>query len=205
MEKISAMQWLYLYLVTAPLMLLATRFAAVVVKERKLPSRFFGEVKDMLRTDLGSDQAPKDRIEKAIFWILGVLAWPLAVAIALSVNLSNRNVASRAPDPEAKFTIKSAHLLRTVKPENAERQAMVEDPLGRIPALPFGHLNPGWTRLLTGMEQGDSLWYGEVPGYRGTPAAITGRTQYALPRGIKRGYAVTRNGRVIADFLFEWD
>ena len=205
MEKINGVQWVYLYIATAPLMLLATRFAVVVVREKKLPSRFFGEVQDMLRTDLGPNQTSRDRLEKWIFWILGVLAWPLVVLIALSVSLSNKYVNKRAPDPESEFTIKSAHLLRTVLPEDVERQATVNDPLEKVPAVPFGHLNPGWTRLLSSMEDGDLLWYGEVPGYRDNSAAEYGRPQYALPRGIKRGYAVARKGKVVADFLFEWD
>lgn len=35
---------------------------------------------------------------------------------------------------------------------------MVDDPLGAVPAVPFGHLNPAWLHLKDQQKSGGAFW-----------------------------------------------
>jgi hypothetical protein len=159
----------------------------------------------MLQEQYKLDQNKRLLAGKWAVTFCAILLWPLAVAFWVSAFRPKPETPARMPDPEDAFDIKSAHLLRTVTAAEAESQAIVTDPLGRVPALPFGHLNPGWVRLLAQMQEGDALWYGEVPGRQLPYPAPERHVQFELPVGAKRGYAIQRQGKVVADFLFEWD
>jgi hypothetical protein len=75
----------------------------------------------------------------------------------------------------------------------AENLGVVTDPLGRAPALPFGHLNGAWLTFLSGQEPDFSLWYFEVP------------LENALVRYERacRGFAWVKARKVKAEFVFE--
>jgi len=86
----------------------------------------------------------------------------------------------------------------------AEVGAAVVDPRGRAPALPFGHLNPGWNAFLAKRQSGWKLWRFEIPGQ--LPASDGGIThRWSVPRGRKIGYAWAKWKRVEAEFISDWD
>jgi phosphogluconate dehydratase len=101
---------------------------------------------------------------------------------------------------------RSAIKTTVVSNENlvVEAKAIVSDPKGRVPNLPFGHLHSGWIKLLGQLEKGDSLWSFKTPGWTASKGE-RGATQWAIPRDVVSGYAVVRNGKVKAEFLTEWD
>jgi hypothetical protein len=168
-------------------------------------SGFLKDLVSMLREQYKLDQDKRLLAGKWAVAFGAILVWPLAVAFLVIEFRPKPEKPARVPDPEDAFDIKSVHLLRAVTAAEAESQAIVTDPLSRVPALPFGHLNAGWLRLLAQMQEGDKLWYGEVPG-RQLPYPVPERqVQFELPVGAKRGYAIQRQGKVVADFLFEWD
>jgi hypothetical protein len=197
--------WVCAYLLAAiPALVLVRLFQVLTAPAGEL-SGFLKDLISMLREQYKRDQ---DKRLLAVKWAVtfcAILLWPLAVAFWVSEFRPKPEKPARVPDPEDAFDIKSAHLLRTVRAAEAESQAVVTDPLGRVPALPFGHLNPGWLRLLAQMQEGDTLWYGEVPGRQLPFPAPERHVQFELPVGAKRGYAIQRQGKVVADFLFEWD
>lgn len=197
--------WVYAYFIAAiPALVLVRLFQVLNAPAGEL-SGFLKDLVDMLREQYKLDQDKCLLAEKWGFMLGVTLLWPLAVAFWISEFRPKPEKPARKPDPEDAFDIKSAHLLRIVTAAEAESQAIVTDPLGRVPALPFGHLNPGWLRLLAQMQEGDTLWYGEVPGRQLPYPAPEGHVQFELPVGTKRGYALQRQGKVVADFLFEWD
>ena len=106
--------------------------------------------------------------------------------------------------PEDYFKCKKNCLVKKVVPQEVEVKAIVLDPKGRVPNLPFGHLHSGWIKLLGQLEKGDSLWSFKTPGWTASKEE-RGATQWAIPRGVVSGYAVVRNGKVKAEFLTEWD
>ena len=87
------------------------------------------------------------------------------------------------------FICQPADLVAVIEPEQAEAVSYVTDPLGRVPGLPFGHLHWGWSQLLSQLEPQDTLWQFTSP-KRGRQAACT-------------GYAVVRQRKVIAEFIYE--
>ena len=197
--------WVYAYLLAAiPALVLVRLFQVLTAPAGEL-SGFPKDLVSMLRQQYKLDQDKRFLAGKWALTLGAILLWPLAVAFWVSEFRPKPEKPARVPDPEDAFDIKSAHLLRTVTAAEAESQAIVFDPLGRVPALPFGHLNAGWLRLLGHMQEGDTLWYGEVPGRQLPYPAPERHVQFELPAGAKRGYAIQRQGKVVADFLFEWD
>ena len=197
--------WVYAYLIAAIPALVSVRLFQVLTAPAGELSGFLKDLANMLREQYKLHQDKRLLAEKWAFMLGAILLWPLAVAFWVSEFRLKPEKPARVPDPEDAFDIKSAHLLRTVTAAEAESQAIVTDPLGRVPALPFGHLNAGWLRLLAQIQKGDMLWYGEVPGRQIPYPAPERHVQFELPRGAKRGYAIQRQGKVVADFLFEWD
>jgi hypothetical protein len=201
--------WVYASLLAAIPILASVRLCQVLTKPGGRLRGFLTDLIKMLQEQYAMDQDRRLLVEKWIFMLGAVLLWPLAVVFSVvylvSKSRPNQPVPARAQDPEDAFDIKSVHLLRLVTVAEAESSAIVTDPLGRVPALPFGHLNPGWLRMLAQMQEGDKLLYGEVPGRQLPYPAPERHVQFELPRGAKRGYAIQRQGIVIADFLFEWD
>jgi hypothetical protein len=102
-------------------------------------------------------------------------------------------------DPATQFKCQREHLVRKVTPEEAEAGAMVIDPLGRAPRVPFGHLHAGWTHLLALKSPKHDLWWFEVP----PPFAEKSDTA-EKPRPQWSGYAITRGKSVRAEFFVEW-
>ena len=197
--------WVYAYLLAAiPALVLVRLFHVLAAPGRGHPDSLKYMV-SMLREQYKLDQDKRFLAGKWAVAFGAILLWPLAVAFWVIEFRPKPEKPARVPDPEDAFDIKSVHLLRTVTAAEAESQAIVTDPLGRVPALPFGHLNAGWLRLLAQMQEGDTLWYGEVPGRQLPFPAPERHVQFELPIGAKRGYAIQRQGKVVADFLFEWD
>jgi len=197
--------WACAYLLAAIPALVLMRLAHVPAAPGGELSGFLKDLISMLREQYKLDQDKRLLAGKWAVAFVAILVWPLAVAFWVSEFRPKPETPARLPDSEDAFEIKSAHLLRTVTAAEAESQAIVFDPLGRVSALPFGHLNPGWLRLLSQMQDGDTLWYGEVPGRQLPFPAPERHVQFELPIGAKRGYAIQRQGKVVADFLFEWD
>jgi hypothetical protein len=143
--------------------------------------------------------------EKVLILLAMYLIWPGSVCIVIYLLYDDRNFETRLPNPEDAFTCHRKHLISRATPEAAELLARIVDPLGRVPDLPFGHLNGGWLKLLAAIQDGDELWSFEVPGYVPGPQAPPSIHQWAVPRGTKRGYALVAGGKVKADFVCEWD
>ena len=197
--------WVYAYLLAAIPALVLVRLFQVLNSPAGELSGFLKGLMDMLREQYKLNQEKRVLAGKWAVAFGVILLWPLAVAFLVIEFRPKPEKPARVPDPEDAFDIKSAHLMRTVTAAEAESQAIVTDPLGRVPALPFGHLNAGWLRLLAQIQEGDTLWYGEVPGRQLPYPAPERHVQFELPVGAKRGYAIQRQGKVVADFLFEWD
>lgn len=87
---------------------------------------------------------------------------------------------------------------------DVEATAHIDDPLGRVPKLPFGHLHPAWQRTVDKLRQleaaGATLWYFE------TPALDVFGNPYKDGK-LLCGYAVMTVGigglEVRADFVFK--
>jgi hypothetical protein len=167
-----------------------------------------GEMYRAIMADLRSKESRRVRwsrfAQEILMYPLVLVIWPVVlVMLILDMYFSSKD--HWTPDPEGAFNCRRQHLERVVSPEAAEVEAKVVDPLGRVPDLPFGHLNVGWHALLADRQIGDTLWYFEVPGYTPGPDESTQGHQWSVPRGAKRGYALVQSRKVRNEFVFEWD
>ena len=114
--------------------------------------------------------------------------WPLVIVIFATEPLAERLKHWRYKQQD-RFHSRPEHLLGNATVHNAEAVAVVVDPLGRVPALPFGHLNAAWKAFL----EKKKFWYRlqkfHIPG---------------TPQGQKVGYAWVGLGRIRAEFVYEW-
>lgn len=139
------------------------------------------------------------RLKTAGMWVMALLIWPFAVGIVVS-DLAGWVRRSRIPerkvDPEDKFYAKG-NLLQEVTIETAESRERYIDPLGLVPALPFGHLHDGWKRFLTRKPDGDArLW----AFHRKTDDE---NWSFDRASGTARGYCWVVDGKVVAEIVVE--
>ena len=127
-----------------------------------------------------------------LFVPLAVLVWPLSIAVGIG-EIRKPAKTYPEPSPEEKFRCQREHLRMPISIAEAENLGAVSDPLGRAPALPFGHLNGVWLTFLSGQEADFSLWYFEVP------------LENAMVRYERacRGFAWVKARKVQAEFVFE--
>ena len=89
-------------------------------------------------------------------------------------------------------------MIAIVNPTDAEASSYVNDPLGTVPALPFGHLNQAWSNFLSNMlDPEDELWSFHIP--KGSKCGMYGMDS----SGDIAGYAKLRNGQIIEEFITE--
>lgn len=195
----TTLSWFGIYLFIGGITLIILRTTAILVEMKdKQVSTWVSEVYQLLHEPFDKRSFWKRHRETFIIFPWIWLFWPIAIAIAIKVIFFP---SEWKPDPEAAFTCRRQHLVLEVTPEAAEHEAAIFDPLGRVPDLPFGHLNAGWRALLASRQKMDRLWYFELPG----DAKHEGGNPWPVPQGARRGYALVSKGKVRAEFVFEWD
>ncbi len=131
------------------------------------------------------------------------MIWPL-VLFAILYELYVWYRKKLAERYHSQFVLKPEHICGSSTIDEAESQALIEDPLGRVPALPFGHLNAQWKWFLAKGQ----------PGFELKRAFCSGKdavedegqaSQWADPRGRREGYVWLYKRRIQAEFIFEWD
>lgn len=98
------------------------------------------------------------------------------------------------------FMCMPQYLVTKVNPIEAEASNYMNDPLGNVPALPFGHLNQAWGNFLSNMmDPEDELWSFHIP--KGSKCGM-----YAMDSsGDIAGYAKVRRGQILGEFITEND
>lgn len=156
-------------------------------------------------------------IAQTIFAIISALLfWPLVIYFVImeryypygtiwGAKLEDMLIPNWLSKPEIRFNCEKSCLIEKVKPEEVEIMCMVQDPKGRVPAIPFGHLNTGWLNLLGNLEKGDVLWSFKTPGWTTKVEGTEANPQWSAHHNVISGYAVVRKGEFKAEFLTEWD
>ncbi len=146
-----------------------------------------------------SREKRRQLIKDCAFAILIIAIWPIAVAVLVREWGKCQQHSPILVEPLSFKSTKEA-LLEVVNPLEIESGSMVLDPLGRVPQLPFGHLNLGWRQLRLHLRPGDVLWSFAAPGY----SSDRNRPEFSGPTNVVKGYAVVRNGEIVHEFLSEW-
>ncbi|HMM54213.1 MAG TPA: hypothetical protein PKC23_04235 [Candidatus Desulfobacillus sp.] len=114
--------------------------------------------------------------------------WPVVVIVWLSERLGEWRAARQ--EERSRFRVEPRHLVERLRREEIEARERVIDPLGAVPALPFGHLNAAWRAFLASCPEGGELW-----SFSASWRNPLGRLE------MREGYAVARKGVPLAHFL----
>ena len=144
----------------------------------------------------------------AVFAFFAWWIWPLAALIIIKKIVSpsqldqNDRCIAQAADPQYAFVYKRRTTCRKVSRAEALAMGQLEpDPLGRMPNVAFGHLNPAWEAMVGAMAPGDTLRYFTISPRRQRQDG----PQWPHHRGALRGLAVLRKRLVQAELVFESD
>jgi hypothetical protein len=189
--------WLeYLLLYITPGALMAGYLLCKTLLEK--PSDFAKSLTKMM----GKEETLLDKLKEAGVYSIGLVCvlfgWPGFVIwfIKEKRNDAVQQKFYNAPD----FNCLPEYLITEVNPVDAEITSYVIDPLGAVPALPFGHLNTGWVNFLADMtDDRDQMWSFYVP--KGSKCG----KHYRPASSDIRGYAKVREGKVLGEFITECD
>jgi hypothetical protein len=190
MANLSAWEWVGAYLIVGACVLVLMRLYVTLVLRPPGNSEFVTEMMAAIRGNEPFDWRTKAK--SVLFMPLAVLVWPLSVGVGIS-ELRKPARSYPEPAPEARFRCQREHLRMPISTTEAEKMGVVTDPLGRAPALPFGHLNGAWQSFLAKKEDDFSLWYFEVP---------LEKARVRHERACQ-GFAWVKAGKVQAEFVFE--
>lgn len=80
--------------------------------------------------------------------------WPVLLLLRLWVAIKGEE-----PLPEEKvFSVQPENLQQRLTIAEIEQRHHVFDPLGAVPALPFGHLHPAWLAFIEKTRPDDEIW-----------------------------------------------
>ena len=90
--------------------------------------------------------------------VLVIVGWPVALFMQL------REILQHLKNPPAKrlvfkeFSITRGDLGQQITVAEIEERESIFDPLGAVPAIPFGHLNAGWLSFKAKVTPHDTIW-----------------------------------------------
>ena len=151
---------------------------------------------------MGKEETWLDKIKESVAFSFGMtcvlIGWPGFLVWLVKDKLDEAARQKRYDEPD--FNCLHEHLINKANPIEAEASGYVIDPLGTVPALPFGHLNKAWANFLADMlDERDEMWSFFIP-----KGSKHGKYRITATSDIK-GYARVRNGKVLGEFITESD
>lgn len=119
-------------------------------------------------------------LENTLLALLFSPFWPLLVVLKVKEAFTKKEEPTVIEEKE--FAVEPVHLKEQISITEVERRERVFDPLGAVSDLPFGHLNSVWQKLLSQLEEHDTIWTFEAiwtPWYGGNELMAG----YAVKRG----------------------
>lgn len=89
-------------------------------------------------------------------FLIASLSWPLLLYYWNADRLKKLRREHR--EEETRFRIRQSDLVTRCSVQAVESVEKIQDPLGAVPDLPFGHLNAAWIRFLETKPEGADLW-----------------------------------------------
>lgn len=127
----------------------------------------------------------------ALAAVVMVAVWPVATYLKGKELFSKKE--SPALPEERVFAVERAHLHEALTVLQIEAREAVDDPLGAVPNLPFGHLNTAWKAFTQSVAADEELWSFTAPWQ-----TTWGRKE------VRAGYVVVRSGVPATHFLTVW-
>ena len=185
------MIYLYWYLGIGAAVLAIVFGAHRLTKEHE--SESIGEILDAVNPERKklSYRILNNFVAPALAAVAIVVVWPVAIYMKGKELLSKKGAS--ALQEEREFAVERAHLHEPLTVLQIEAREGVEDPLGAVSNLPFGHLNAAWKAFIEGVAADEELWSFTAPWQ-----TTWGRKE------IRTGYVVVRGGSPAKHFLTMW-
>jgi len=87
---------------------------------------------------------------------LAIIAWPVVIYWKIKEVISSGNPDAVMEPKE--FSVSQDYLLTKTSIEVIECEEIVQDPLGAVSDLPFGHLHHAWLKFKENLQSGDDIW-----------------------------------------------
>lgn len=221
MDKTSL--YLIEYLAVGSFVLLVMR---IYIKFQKFEDKRSQFVRDMLKAveeSFPKEKTLREKLAPYPMYLLVWFAWPVAALIGIAEIRKKRKEQVGTADEEIQkysekdlegseddqddedkdFVCSMGDLVRKVTVMEAEKSAMITDPLGRTPALPFGHLNPIWRKFIEKLDGDVELWYFENIGVPIKQVFGEKGLNWNYPHNIVRGYAIIKPRTVTKSFILD--
>ena len=192
--------WVITYLAAGLVFLLVARLLVKIFYKDKR-SEFVKEMMSAIENDKSPAEKRRKFFKNIAIGGLAIAVWPLTFTILLN-GLRDSRKNDRDLNEEPQFMCKSKDLLEIVNALEVEANSKILDPMGRVPDLPFGHLNKGWRRLRRKVRPGDVMWSFKTSGY--APSRDGRGPHYHGSHNVVSGFAIVRNKQIVAEFLTQW-
>ena len=114
-----------------------------------------------------------------------VVGWPIAIFMKVKDMLGMNSYSGASGGEQREFAVGRDDLQEMLSIEIIETRERVIDPLGAVPAVPFGHLHSAWKAFLVGMGPDDAIWSFSAPWVKWGRKEL--RTGYVVVRGAGPG------------------
>mgnify|MGYP003334556811 FL=1 len=98
----------------------------------------------------------KHVLKPLLGFVILTFVWPLAWFVGFMAVWEDWR--RKAKDKRAEFVVKRKYLKSPCQLSLVEQSNLVDDPLGAVPALPFGHLNAVWSDFVLKRPDAAELW-----------------------------------------------
>ncbi len=190
------MQWLFIYAACGVL------FTTVILIKNWQKDSSQSLVSDIRRIFV-KNKAISDRIVEIIgnsFALIAVSALWVFFLCWLVYEKCFQKITDEIDDKK-RFNATKEFLVCIIDPEVEEKKHIIQDPLGRVPEVPFGHLHHAWIKFLANTEPDDLIWFYKIKvGDMITP--WYSKQERPSSKSIK-GYACLRDGHVVNEFIYE--
>jgi hypothetical protein len=119
--------------------------------------------------------------------------WPVALAMMAKWKSEevreDRRTSGSGRGGAVRPEVEPQDLLQPTTIKEIEQREVVRDPLGAVPAVPFGHLSAGWIRFRSQLQPGDEIW-----SFRAV------RSDDWVGEEQLSGYAAVRLGEIVGHF-----
>ena len=126
-------------------------------------------------------------VAPALAAVAVVLLWPFGLLVKAQ-DMAEKHARAKREEADI-FKLRLADLLERTSLAGIEQSELVDDPLGAVPQVPFGHAHAAWQKFTEALQPGDEIWR----------FSAQRRLSWG-PQEHRRGYAIKRKGQVGAHF-----
>lgn len=122
--------------------------------------------------------------------------WPIALYMILKDLIQKLTINKQKSDTYS-FIARHEHVQEECSVADVEKQNIYFDPQNAVPKIPFGHMNKAWSNFIFKKLPSDKLHK-----FIASRNSTCGEYSKSIENDV-RGYVLIRNGKIIAEFIYE--